>query len=157
MMDRKVSFRVAQGCMELIAGGAVIDSFESLGISRDDFDLVTGDSPWIAADRPRVRAVTDALVHGVVDVVGLPRIDVPAEFTAAVMACFVSPRNLMVASRWMEREGPAEAMVEGGSIEAVSASQLFALACQLVGNAPAARKAWERRTNRAIERAVEGE
>ena len=87
----KLDIRTAKNTMEVIANGGATGAFDSLGITEDDFQLVTGDIPWIGADRHRVVAVLNSLIHGTVDLLGLPRIEVPAEFTAAAIAIFVAP------------------------------------------------------------------
>ncbi len=155
-MDEIVSLPVARNAMNLIARGAVNDAFEALGISKDDFELVTGDQSWIGIDRPRVTAVLNAVTHGTLDVLGLPRIEVPAEYRAACIACFVAPCNIHVACRWMESGVAAADIVAGGQLEPVSARQLFVLCCQLSGDVSVAAAAWQKRTTRAIYNAMEG-
>lgn len=154
MHDVIVSYPVALNCMQLIGKGAVTDAFEALGITKDDFELATGDMSYLGADRSRVSSVLNALTHGTLDVLGLPRIEVPAEYRAAVIAVFVAPRNIHVACRWLETGVTAADIVAGGQLEAVSAKQLFALICQLAGDAPVAAAAWQKKTSRAIANAL---
>lgn len=149
-----VSYPVAMNCMKLIADGAATDAFEALGISEFDFELVTGHSPWLGSDRSRVTSVLNSLTHGVLDVLALPRIEVPAEFRAGVISCFVAPSNLAVACRWLETGPTAEDIISGGQLEAVSGRQLFALCCQLSSSAPTSRAAWLKRTGRAVAAAM---
>ncbi len=151
----KVSYTVAKNCMQLIKDGAVNDAFEALGINPEDFDLVCSNHPYVGADRARVTSVLNSLIWGTLDVVGLPRIEVPVEFIAGVLCVFVSAGNLAVACRFMETSYPAEEVAAGGSVDPVSASQLFALCCQLYNDAPAATAQWERRTGRAVRRVLE--
>ena len=155
MRENKVSYPVAINCMNLIKEGACNDAFESLGIMVEDFDLVTGRSPFVAADRHRVTKVLTSLIWGTLDVVGLPRIEVPTEFIASVISVFVCPGNLAVACRWMEAGTVAEDLSSGGMLEPVTAQQLFALCCQLSSEAPAAAARWEQRTGRAVNRTLE--
>jgi hypothetical protein len=136
--------------MELVAKGAVSDAYEALGVNEQDFRLVCGREPWIAMERQRVVSVLDTLTHGVVDIMGLPRIEVPAEFRAAVLVIFVDGGNLAVACRWSESGAAAEELAEGGSLEPVTARELFALCCQIHGDAEQARGKWEKRMGRAI-------
>lgn len=155
MRENKVSFPVAINCMNLIKEGACNDAFESLGIIPEDFHLVTMSVPYVGADRHRVTHVLNSLIWGTLDVVGLPRIEVPTEFIASVISVFVSPGNLAVACRWMEAGAAAEDLAAGGSLEPVTARQLFALCCQLSSEAPAAAVRWEQRTGRAVDRVLE--
>ena len=155
-MLNRVSYAVAINCMTLIKEGAVNDAFEALGIRPDDFDLVCGSDPFIGADRGRVTSVLNSLIHGTLDVVQLPRIEVPVEFIAGVLSVFVHPGNMAVACRFMESAHSAEDLASGGSLEPVSARQLFALCCQLVNDAPVATARWEKRTGRAVQRFTDG-
>ncbi len=150
IVGSRVSYAVAVNCMTLIKNGAVNDAFEALGIIPEDFDLVTQSEPWIGAERTRITNVLASLVHGTVDVMGLPRIEVPVEFIASVLCVFVHPSNLAVASRWMETSYSAEDLAAGGSLEPVTAKRLFALCCQLAGDAPGYAIEWGRRMNRAV-------
>lgn len=155
MTASMVSLEVARNCMVLIRDGAASDAFEALGVSSADFTLVCGTVPWIGADRGRVTGVLTLLTHGVIDVVGLPRIEVPAEFVASVLSTFVFPGNLAVACRWMEAGPTADSLSVGGGIEAVTAARLFAMCCQLANEAPAAQAQWRKRTGRAVLEVVE--
>lgn len=150
----KVRFETAQNCLRLIARGAVTDAFLSLGVSKDDFQRVCSAEAWIGTDRPRVTAVLNALMHGSCDVLGLPRIEVPAEFRAAVLCAFVHGGNLMVACNWLETGATAED-VAGGSMAPVRSRELFALCCMLEGESGPARAAWEKRTGIAVRQATQ--
>lgn len=146
----RVSYSVAVNCMRLIRDGAVNDAFEALGIIPEDFELVCQSDPWIGAERTRITNVINSLVHGTVDVMGLPRIEVPVEFIASVLCVFIHPANLAVACRWMETSYSAEDISAGGVLEPVTAQRLFALCCQLASDAPPYATSWAKRMNRAI-------
>lgn len=154
IMQNRVSYAVAVNCMRLIKDGGVNDAFESLGILPEDFNLVCSDTPFIGADRNRIVSVLGSLCHGTLDVVGLPRIEIPSEFVASVLVMFVSPCNLAVVCRWMETAHAAEDLAAGGSLEPVTAQRLFALVCQLAHEAPGFTAAWEKRTGRAVSRVL---
>lgn len=149
-----VSLEVTKNCMRLIRDGLASDAFEALGISRADFELCCSSHPYIGADRPRITQVLNALTHGTLDVVGLPRIEVPAEFRAAVIACFVHAGNLAVACRWLESGFTAGDISAGGDVEPVTARQLFALCVQMVDDGSTAQAAWRKRTGRAVDEAL---
>ena len=154
-MRNVLSYATAKNAMEIVARGAVSDAYESLGVTEADFRLVTGSTPWVAMDRPRVVSVLDTLTHGVVDVIGLPRIEVPAEFRAAVLVIFVDGLNIAVACRWSESGPAAEELAEGGSLEPVTARELFSLCCQIYGEAHDARGKWEKRMGRSVRTVME--
>lgn len=149
-----VDYLVSKNCMKLIADGSAVDAFEALGISDEDFRLATSNVPFIAADRPRVVAVLNALCHGTLDVTGLPRIEVPMEYLAAIISTFVNPGNIMIACRWVEIGNVAEDIAAGGTIEPCNARQLFALCCMLYADAPRGIEKFLKKTGRAIENAT---
>ena len=147
---QSLDIRTAKNAMSVIADGAASGAFEALGITEDEFQTATGDFPWISSDRHRVTAVLDALTHGTIDVLGLPRIEVPAEYRAAVIAMFVSPLNQQVACRWLEAGFDANMLAAGGKSEPVSAKQLFACVCMISPDSAPLRARWDKRVNRAL-------
>ncbi len=147
---KQVSYASAVNAMRLIARGAVSDAWIALGIPEDDFTLACSEEPYIATDRNRVKRVVDHLIHGVCDVVGVVRVQVPVEFLGAVLAVFIAPGNLAVACRWVERSPLADDFIEGGSVEQCTAEQLLSLALKLSPNAPTHKDAWEKKFNRVI-------
>lgn len=159
-----LQMHVALGAMKLIRDGAVTGDLDAFGISPEDWFLTTGSGPWVGTDRQRVRATLDILVHGTVDVVGVPRFEVPSEYIAAVLAVFVGPTNMQLACRWMEGGSPAQVLAKGSSAEPpsdneqVTARTLFALVCDIYEgeHASAARASFVKRTNLAIERSAVG-
>ena len=153
-----VSLPIARNVMHhLIAADAAMEAATLLGITAVDFEFVTGSVPWTREDRGRVRAVLDAVCHGVVDLLGAPRLNLPAEYMAAVLVTFVKPVNMHLACLWCERQASAEDITEGGSVEAVSADKLFALVCQLVGPNPPGEPKYDKRMKRAVREKTEGE
>lgn len=128
----------AIGTMKAIADYTSAD-FSVLGITEDDFQLTYAPAPWKREHRRRVTQTLDALLFGTLDQMGLPRIAVPAEYVAAVIATFVAPCNRMVSCLWLaeQRATGARAMdlaaagMEGAYVDPVSASQLFALVISL--------------------------
>ena len=102
----------------------------AVGVSDDDFRMVTGSLPWTIACRPKVRHVMDAISSGVCETAGVPAFELPAEYSAAVIGIFVSPTNCQIACRWLEKNNiPLDVLEGSGSFEfePVSASRLFAL------------------------------
>ncbi|AXL14829.1 external scaffolding protein [Microviridae sp.] len=151
-MNTNLDLATAKNAMHIIAKGATTGSFDALGIGEDEFQLVVADEPWLGTDRPRVTAVLDALTHGVTSLLALPSIQVPGEFRASVLAMFVSPCNLAVACRWVERTGPsAGSASESGEVEEVTARQLFAMCIRLHPDASPLRATWEKTVNRQIQ------
>ncbi len=156
-----VELTVVKGAMQALAAGSATGLLESLGMLPDDLKLVMGNTSWRNNERNMVIRNLDTLMYGTMDVLGLPRFMVPAEYVAATIAMFVHPCNLMVACMWMESgQQSADAMGNPNSqstnIQGVAASQLFALCIQLVndGTVTKCRNQFEMRTNHAIREAL---
>lgn len=156
-MNNPLDLGVVKNAMHVIGEGGASGAFDALGISQDDFDLVTGNFPWIGAHRPRVTAVIDSLTHGTLDVLGLPRIAVPGEYRAAMIAIFVAPCNHHVACRWLERGHSAVEMVTGTEDVPVSAQQLFSMVLSVHPNGAPILDRWRKVTGRALLDQMEGE
>lgn len=125
----------ALGAMKILSDAAEADGLQSQGISSDDWDVTTGNRPWVGQERQRVTRTLDALMHGSMDIIGVQRFEAPAEYIAASIAMFVKPTNMMIACRWAEKQPSAQDIAAGAVVasEKVSANQLFSLVCELVG------------------------
>lgn len=151
-----MQYKVARGAMALIANQAKHGSLDTLGVSAEDFKKLSGDSPWMSTDRNRMNLVLSSLLSSTMDIIGVPRFQMPAEYIAAGIALFIAPINVQIACRFMERVPSAETLGRGlENSDIVTASQLFALVCQLVAD-PATSHAvilFERNTSIRIENA----
>ena len=95
---------------------------------------------------------------GTLELIGLNRFDLPAEYVAAMIAMFVHPSNVMVACRWLDTGGTrtADAMgnpnIASQNNEPIHASQIFALVIQILDNDDViiCKNQFEARTNLAI-------
>ena len=153
-----LNFQTSVGVLRLMAKQAIVDSLASFGITDDLWKLTTGSAPWTGVDRPRVTRVLDALVYGSIDLAGLPRFRVPAEYIAAIMVTFVSANNLMLACAWRERTQDADALSnEGYASDSVTSHQLFSLCVRLCDESSpqvsAAQAEFEKKVGVAIEHA----
>lgn len=124
----------AIGSMRLIRNGSLGDSLEAIGVNREDYDRLVTRVPWVADDRAVVTRAIDGLAFGVLQVSGIPRFELPAEFLAAILYVFVDPVNLLKASRWIERSQSAADLAGAGGTERVEAPQTFALLVQLANS-----------------------
>lgn len=138
MQKHNCSYETAYGTMKAIADYGAAD-FDTLGITPEQFHMTYAPVMWQNTQRRAVTGCLDALLFGTTDKLGLPRISLPAEFIAAVIATFVAPCNRQVACHWMaeQRATGARAIdlssrgIEATAADPVAASQLFALVCQL--------------------------
>lgn len=152
---------VIKGAMFTLSRGAAYGSLQSLNLLPEDLALVEQDMSWQNVERNQVTRTLDILMHGTTDALGLPRIEIPAEYIAAAIVMFVHPCNLLVACRWMEA-GYSTVDALGNPTSAtsntsvVSSQQLFALVLQLANDVdlPSIRAQFEYRVKGAINKAI---
>lgn len=136
MSGTRLRIETAFGAMSLLAGSTFVEIMRTLGVTEEDYVLVTGATPWTVQDRSRVRQTLDAFSAGVMDVVGAPRFEMSAEYIAAVIVSFVHPTNIMPACRFMENQRPAESIRgASSSSESVDPALVFTLCCDLYESA----------------------
>jgi len=113
-MDMRYAASVA--ALKVLGGGS------SVALDKDEIDFIMGNRLWLAQERARVRRGVEAFAFGAIDVLGLPRFPLPAEFVACVIATIIHPVNWTVAcvvmsgAEWsenvvMNREDPLRADV----------------------------------------------
>jgi hypothetical protein len=120
------------GCIRFLASGSAEANLADFGVTDADIGLLQSDETWLGSDRLRATRVLDAVVHGSLDRLGLPRFNVSAEYIAAAIWLCVKPVNMMVACVWMARgAASAEDEVAHGEALPVSPRELHALLCTL--------------------------
>lgn len=152
----KVRMSACLGAMKLLAGFSGQDLRAVLGVSPEELKVVTGDIPWKAQQVSMVRRVIEAFAHGTMDVAGLNRFEVTAEYMAAVVVAFIHPINMMQACRIVEKRAGASDLSSGGVVtEEIMPKQLFALVTMLMDEGAAAelRSQFEATTKKALEKA----
>ncbi len=125
----------ALGVMAAIKSGASNEDFLSLGLSPADVELLTGQVPWTGSDGLRVRRCLDAVVYGSLDIMGIARFEVSAEYLAAHICHYVAPRNYMAACSWSARVAPADEMVAQGKPTPIEARVLHAFVVKILDQA----------------------
>lgn len=122
---------VAKGCMQHIADAKPENILVNLGIAPETLELLTGSIPWTGNQRVDIKRCMDALNHGVCDIVGIPRINVPAEFIAASIAKFVHPCNTQLACNWAQITAGVLELAGGNTKsqmqETITADKLFSM------------------------------
>ncbi len=133
-----LELHVAYGAMDHITNADPEQVLINLGVTPETLKLVKGTIPWTVANRIEVVRCLDALNHGVCDIVGIPKIALPAEYIAASIAKFVHPLNTQVACSWMEVKSSAMEIASSNSKpmlhEEITAQQLFSLVMLLQSN-----------------------
>lgn len=126
-----LQLKVAVSSMALVGELGNVGQLDALGVSKADYARLVGDAPWTASERNRMTATLHSLIMGSVDIMGLSRFKVPAEYMAAGIAVFVAPVNVHVACQYAPAVGEAEEMGRGADRTKVLPEQLFALVVQL--------------------------
>lgn len=155
-MNGTLSLDTARGAMRMLATGEYAQVYHGLGLTEEDYQLLTGTTLWMASERPRVRRCLDAFSAGVMDLLGVPHFELPAEYVAAVICAVVKAPNIQLACRWMEGMRPANELA-GATQNAfiIDPTQLFALCCQLYDDKAAekVREGFEKKVFRALHQA----
>lgn len=115
-----------------LAQDAFVRTMVNCGVNQADMDLFTGALLWGPDVRSRVRRVLDSVLYGICDMAMLPRVDIPAEIAASVIAMMVNPANWMIAAAWQEGLRPAQDLAnseETVQIERVSAGKMITMVC----------------------------
>lgn len=153
-----LSLSTALGAMSLLKDNSLNANLQNFGLNESDFDVLTQDTPWVAQQREQVRRTIDCIIHGLMDIVGVPRFEVPAEYIAAVLSTFVSGANMLIACRYMEGGSRAEELAVGNDNgERVKPQQLFALICQLRAGDAAVYEAFAKKVGARIEKSTDNE
>ena len=159
-MNGTLSLDTARGAMRMLATGEYAQIYHGLGLTQEDYELLTGHTIWMASERQRVRRCLDAFSAGVMDLIGVPHFELPAEFVAAVICALVKAPNIQLACRWMEGMRPANELAAATSdAHILDPTQLFALCCQLYDDRAAAkvRETFEKKVARALVRTEGGD
>lgn len=127
--------------MYILTSQSVVECATAVGCTEKDWKLLTGDKPWLGVDRARVKRLLDALLYGIVDTLGIPRFDLPAEYAATVIAMGVNPTNYFAACNWVGNFSSSEDIADyHGRLEGVTGldkvtpSRLFALILEIVSS-----------------------
>ncbi len=123
---------ILSGILSLIAESGPV-SLDAIGVNTEGFKVVTGPTHWRFENRQGAKQTLEQLLFGTLDVAGFPRFEVPAEYTACVIAHYVAPVNWLNAAALMEGGHSTEDLgAQGvGEREKASAAQLFALMMSL--------------------------
>lgn len=138
-MKQPLNIQTALGCANILLNEQLVDAAKSLGCTETEWKLLTGSRPWFGSDRAVIKRLLDNLLHGMLHTMGLPPLDLPAEYAASCICLFVNPCNYFSACSWMGNFHRADELgnFDGSHVgptdglERVSARQLFALVCTL--------------------------
>ena len=112
-----------------------VGDFAALGINKQDFMKLSQDLPWRRDEIRNTMRTFNALMFGSLEIMGVPKMTVPAEYVGAVIAATVNPANQMLACVWLSAErstgaGALEMSARGEtnpSYDQVTGEQLFAI------------------------------
>lgn len=109
--------------------------FDTLGITQEEYDLVAGPHAWRREHMPRIVKTMRALLHGAVEAMAFPPIDLSAEYVAAVIVTVVHPANMMACAIILSAHSQSgHSVIEGATsqnaqIDKCSSRQLHDLCC----------------------------
>lgn len=123
------------------------------GLTDAELELVRGDKPWEISDRSAMVRALDCCMVGGLERCGLPQVDVPAEYVAALIATVVHPVNALVACHWLGQRYSVRSEASGiqdgvGRAdqhvhERIGPRQLFAMVLLAQGSDPAFKERFE--------------
>ena len=124
----------ALAALQLIEKGCVGGDLSANGILEAEWKVLRQETVWDLKQRPTIERIINTLLFSSMDSAGIPRLQPPAEYIAAVLSTFVSGTNLMIACQWFDRFAPVDEMTSDLPSTAwtpASASELFAMCVQL--------------------------
>jgi len=125
-MDMRYAASVA--ALKILGGGS------NVALDKDEIEFIMGQRLWLAQERARVRRGVEAFAFGALDVLGLPRFPLPAEFVACVIATIIHPSNWTVACVVMSGAEWSEDVVMNRS-DPLRADVLFSHVLRIAGGA----------------------
>lgn len=138
-MTRGLHLQTAQGALNVVNSLNFQEMIQSLGIHEPEWKLLTGPHLWLGKTRPVIERLAKQLIFSSLDIMGVPRFAVPAEWVAAVGVSFIKECNYFLYASWMGEyaraedlgnyDGSREAKIEG--LEKCTSAQIFALMLEL--------------------------
>ena len=122
--------------MKVMRKTRLMESMDALGVPRPDLEMLVGPEIWGNHERHRVRRAMDSVMYGSLDVLGIQRFMLSAEFIAAWIALVVHPTNHLIACAWYHGAQTAEALLGEPEMipiaEGVRSDQLLALVVEAI-------------------------
>lgn len=116
-----------------------VGDYAAIGINKQDFQKLSQTMHWRRDEIRNVMRTFNAILFGTLEVMGVPKLTVPAEYVGSVIAAIVNPANQLICCIWLAQERgtgagaldmSARQEVSTGH-DQVSAEQLFAIVCAL--------------------------
>lgn len=140
MQSINLLLTMAQSCLKLIVREFKSGDLGGIGVSREDWTKFTGGRQWLPADRGAMRRALEGVCFFSIDMMGLPRFQIPAEYAAAVIALFVDPVNQRSSCVFAADARPPAAAdlaaneVEPEGMQSATAQQIYTLVIALTGD-----------------------
>lgn len=138
-MALNLSFETAYGLLRNIELYTASD-YDALGVTPQDFKVLVGDITWRREQMHTIMRTYNCILFGTLEILGMQKIQIPAEMQAAVIITTVSPCNVFLAVSWLAQEGrlgpsvsDASQRSAGSAPEPATEGQLLAL-CTLLAN-----------------------
>lgn len=136
-----ISLEIAHGIFARIDEYTLGD-YAAIGVTQHDFIILTQQAHW-RMDQLRVVIRTfNSLLFGTLEIMGVPKQILPAEYVGSLIAAVIAPANQMLACAWLAAEhntgvGALELSNrrdEPAAYQQASAQQLFAIVAALMGD-----------------------
>ena len=82
------------GTMYIAAEGDAGHGMDALNLTEDQWELVSGSTPWMGKNMESVRATLDKVMFATLATAGYDRFEVFAEYIAGIIALVVHPVNM---------------------------------------------------------------
>lgn len=153
-MQHQLSLEAAVGCMELIKESCINGDYKAFGVHEHEMSILTKPGPWIKDDHNTVRRTLESIIFGVMETAQLPRFQPPAEYTATVLAIFVSGANMMPACHLVSGGARAHELAAGvRNAETQTPEQLFSFIAMIRGDDQKCKPAFQKAVAHALSRA----
>lgn len=105
-----------------------------IDLPQEDVDFLGQNNLWMRGERTRAERSLAQVLYGALDVMGLPRFDLPAEFVAASIAKFVHPVNWQAAADFLSGGQFGAQLARNMNETPVTTRQLFTLVVWCANN-----------------------
>lgn len=116
--------------------------YDQLGIKQEDIEVLKQNFNWDRTQLNTVMRTMNSILFGALEMMGVPKIIVPSEYVAAVIATIPDPCNMMALCIWMSQErqtgvGALELAARQSTpsqYDPTSADILFAQVCEVLSH-----------------------
>jgi len=159
MHTNTLSYELADSLFKSI-GECLTPDLDVLGVSEQDLRITTGPVQWQRHQIRQVVRTINSIIYGTLEIHGMPKFPVPAEYAAQAILHCVSPCNRQLACSWLIHEKIVGTSIddEDNEMEPTTFDKLYKLVCKLSASNKASqcRDQWLKKIGMAVEKATLG-